>query len=186
MLSSCHVLLGYQPQTRYDMANQESLSMQVHETYGGHLRFRACAIIGNKDHVLLVKHQGLGKLGYYWSPPGGGVEFGEELGASVKREVLEETGLIVSVGHFAFGNQYIRPPLHAVELFFHASVTGGSLILGNDPEWTKPDKMVVEVDWVPWEILNKLPKEAKHHCFKYADNWEALCGLAGFLPPQLP
>ena len=45
--------------------------------FQGKVRVRACGILIENQRILLVKHRGLGAQGYFWSPPGGGMEFGE-------------------------------------------------------------------------------------------------------------
>jgi 8-oxo-dGTP diphosphatase len=55
------------------------------------------AVIVHEGRVLLVKRR-YEPLAGRWSLPGGGVELGETLEASVAREMLEETGLEVEVG----------------------------------------------------------------------------------------
>lgn len=52
------------------------------------------AIILSNDMVLLVR-RGHAPLKGEWSLPGGALEVGETLEEGVKREVLEETGLVV-------------------------------------------------------------------------------------------
>lgn len=52
------------------------------------------AVIFDQDRVLLVL-RGHAPLQGEWSLPGGALELGETLHEGVKREVLEETGLIV-------------------------------------------------------------------------------------------
>jgi mutator protein MutT len=55
------------------------------------------AVIVSGGQVLIVKRK-YDPLAGQWSLPGGGVELGETLEASVAREMLEETGLEVEVG----------------------------------------------------------------------------------------
>ena len=55
------------------------------------------AVVVDDGRVLLVK-RAQAPLKGEWSLPGGAVEVGETLSAAVQREVLEETGLVVSVG----------------------------------------------------------------------------------------
>jgi ADP-ribose pyrophosphatase YjhB (NUDIX family) len=53
------------------------------------------------DGELLVVRRGSAPGAGTWSVPGGRVEFGETLRETVAREVLEETGIAVTVGDFA-------------------------------------------------------------------------------------
>jgi ADP-ribose pyrophosphatase YjhB (NUDIX family) len=55
------------------------------------------AVIVDDGKVLLVKRK-YDPLAGRWSLPGGGVEVGETLEASIAREMLEETGLEIEVG----------------------------------------------------------------------------------------
>ena len=54
----------------------------------------------------------------FWTPPGGGVEFGEPLESALRREVAEETGVDVEVGPLRYVVDFVRPPLHAVSFYF--------------------------------------------------------------------
>ena len=54
-------------------------------------------IVDERERVVLIK-RGVEPLKGHWSLPGGAVELGETLEASIVREVLEETGLDVDVG----------------------------------------------------------------------------------------
>ena len=55
------------------------------------------AVIVQDGEVLIVKRK-YDPLAGQWSLPGGGVELGETLEASIVREMLEETGLRIEVG----------------------------------------------------------------------------------------
>ena len=55
------------------------------------------AVIVDEGKVLIVKRR-YEPLAGQWSLPGGAVEVGETLEASIAREMLEETGLEVEVG----------------------------------------------------------------------------------------
>jgi ADP-ribose pyrophosphatase YjhB (NUDIX family) len=44
-----------------------------------------------------------------WSPPGGGLEPHESLAECARREVLEETGVAVTIGRVAFLREWVAP-----------------------------------------------------------------------------
>ncbi|WP_313799233.1 NUDIX domain-containing protein [Cytobacillus sp.] len=61
------------------------------------------AVIVNEGKVLIIKRS---KMAHYnggtWEPVGGKVEFGEGLEDALKREVMEEVGLEISVNHILY------------------------------------------------------------------------------------
>jgi 8-oxo-dGTP diphosphatase len=105
----------------------------VHKQYGNRVRVRTCGICVIGDSLVMVNHRYLAD-GDFWIPPGGGIEFGEDAGVGLAREFKEETGLTVDVGPFLFACEFVKPPLHSVELFFHVVYKGGELTVGEDPE----------------------------------------------------
>ncbi len=106
----------------------------IHATFGGKVRVRACGILIKEDAVLLLKHKGIGKKGYLWAPPGGGVEFKATIEQTLKREFKEECGIEIKVKDFLFLNEFIEDPLHAIELFYRVEQVSGVINIGNDPE----------------------------------------------------
>ena len=101
------------------------MTPEIAEIYGNRVRIRVCGLCWQEGSLLLIKHK-MGPEGF-WAPPGGGLEYGESLEDTLRREFLEETGLDVVSEKFLFGCEFIKPPLHAVELFFNVRIVGGKL-----------------------------------------------------------
>ena len=101
------------------------------------------AIILKGDLVLLVE-RGHRPLKGYWSLPGGVLETGEKLEEGIRREVLEETGLIIRpVRVVEIFERIMRDPegaaeYHYVLIDYLCRVSGGKLRAGDDvsrAEW---------------------------------------------------
>ena len=58
------------------------------------------AIITDGKKVLIAQRKSTGRLPYKWEFPGGKVEAGETPEFCLKREIMEEFGIEVSVGQF--------------------------------------------------------------------------------------
>lgn len=111
----------------------------IPEILTGHVRVRVGALVfDDPDHpaaVLLAEHSGLWETQPFWTPPGGGVEFGEGLAEALIREVLEETGVDIEVGPLCYVLDFVRQPLHAVSFYFACrAVNLDAAQLGTDPE----------------------------------------------------
>ncbi|WP_375578162.1 NUDIX hydrolase [Marivirga tractuosa] len=106
----------------------------INQKFGGKVRVRVGGILIEENEILLLKHEGVGKKEFIWSPPGGGMEFGGDAEKNLKREFEEETGLNIQVHELLFVNEFMNNKIHAIELFFRVEKTGGILKLGNDPE----------------------------------------------------
>jgi 8-oxo-dGTP diphosphatase len=151
------------------------MDSQIAGIYGNRVRLRVCGLLRNGDRLLMINHRGLSP-GDFWGPPGGGLEFGETVEMTLKREFLEETGLSVTVGKFRFGCELVRPPLHAIELFYDVERISGDLIRGHDPEL----QIIENVTYLDFPTLYTIPVDEKHGIFNIVGSWEAFERLQGF------
>ena len=147
--------------------------------YGQRLRVRVFGLCRHGDRLLLVRHRALLHDGSFWEMPGGGVEFGESLAEAVAREFREETGLVVRVGEFRFVSELLRPPLHAVELFFEVFPETHDAKLGHDPELA--DSTLQELAWLTWDEINAIAPKEKQAALNRARSWDELWGLSGLV-----
>ncbi len=99
---------------------------------------------------MLLVERGKPPLEGWWSLPGGVLETGESLEEGVRREVLEETGLVVAPVRVAEIFERImrdaegRAEYHYVLIDYLCRVTGGELCAASD---------VARVAWVEREGL---------------------------------
>jgi ADP-ribose pyrophosphatase len=94
------------------------------------------AIIVKNHEILLIKRgaePGAGK----WSIPGGSMEIGETIEEAVKRETLEETGLVIDVGKLAGVSDLIVKQddtilFHYILLDYYVTVVSGEPAAATD------------------------------------------------------
>lgn len=91
-------------------------------------------IINEANEILLTWYNGERQGTPKWTMPGGGVEFDESLVDAVVREVYEETGYHVEVGHFLAESHFtlersnLSPrPFRAQRFLYAATIVGGEL-----------------------------------------------------------
>lgn len=106
--------------------------------------------------------------------PGGGIEQGETLRECCEREILEETGLIVTAGeHFITIKEYVFNELY-ISHYFLCKVTGkGEQQLtpteidhGMEPRWMELEKAI--------EIFSKYPEKTPDHESLYLREYTVL------------
>jgi 8-oxo-dGTP diphosphatase len=119
-------------------------------------------------------------MGYIWSPPGGGLEFGESAEEALIREFKEETGLTVDIDRFLFVNEYLDDRFHAIELFFDVKMLSGEVYLGTDPEVPWEEQILTEYKFFSFSELNDVHKGQKHNIFSQCNSLNELRSLRGF------
>jgi 8-oxo-dGTP diphosphatase len=89
-------------------------------------RIAAGVIVEHDDRILLVRHV---KPGVYdfWVAPGGGAEGTEDLLATAKREVFEESGLHVEPLKLAYVEEFSNPNTRECKLWFTGRLLGGTI-----------------------------------------------------------
>ena len=99
--------------------------------------------------ILVGKRKGSHGAGT-WALPGGHLEPGESFGACCKREVLEETGLIIkNISPVVFTNDIFHAQgLHYITLFFKGEYESGEAIVAEPRECE---------EW-RWVSLNHIPQ----------------------------
>ncbi|MDX5348377.1 MAG: NUDIX hydrolase [Hymenobacteraceae bacterium] len=143
--------------------------------YAERVRVRVCGICLQNNKVLVVKHQALDQVNNaFWSPPGGGLEYGESLRDCLAREFEEETGIQVKVGNLLYVNEFLDKPLHAIELFFEVEPQSGSVKTGTDPEAAADDQLIEQVQFLTLPELKAIPNSDKHQIFHFLTSLDDL------------
>lgn len=150
------------------------------DLYSNKLRVRICGVLIEENKLLLINHKGIGKQGNLWAPPGGGLEFHESSTTCLKREFLEETGLEIEAKRFLFVNEYQNEKMHALELFFEVVRTGGSLIMGRDPELDSGRQMITELKFVTISELAVISNKQKHNMLHEISEINDLLNISGY------
>lgn len=104
---------------------------------------RVTAAIIEKDGKFLIARKRVGALAGMWEFPGGKIEPGESPEECLKREILEEFGMEITVGQHLATSQYTYPHI-AIELMgYHATYQSGELTLTDHDriEWVTPTGM---------------------------------------------
>lgn len=112
-------------------------------------RHRACGAVIYQQRILMVRHVHDGRD--YWTLPGGGIEPGETPERAAEREILEETGVEVTVDRFVFTSSS-RSGRNTTHCFLMSAPASADVELGHDPEQTHLDaeeRMLKDVAWLP-------------------------------------
>jgi 8-oxo-dGTP diphosphatase len=154
---------------------------EIKELYGGTVRLRVCGIYIENDRILLINHSLYGKSHFFWSPPGGGVRFGESAIEALAREFKEEAGVDIEVGELLFVHEHIRPPLHAVEMFFRVNSYTGTLGRGTDPEISEAGQIIEDIRFLSWHEISRFKEDEVHAIFSLTNSLEGVLNLGNYI-----
>ena len=146
--------------------------------FTGKVRVRSVGLLVENNRLLLLKHDGIGPMGYLWAPPGGGVEFGQSAEETVIREFREETKLEVSIENFLFVNEHRDEKHHAIELFFEVKKVSGTSQLGADPEIKT--QILSDIGYFSIKELRQMPALGVHSILSKIDHLEDALKLRGY------
>ena len=109
------------------------------------------ALILHENRLLLV-NAFPGTRSDLWCAPGGGAKPGQSLPDNLAREVMEETGLTITVGAPALINEFHDPAsgFHQVDIFFRCTITAGTL----SDTWRDPEGVVTRRKFFPRSDLD--------------------------------
>lgn len=111
-------------------------------------------VLDEQNRMLMVKQHHDGKD--IWMVPGGGIEEGEGAREAAVREVKEETGLDVKVTRLVWHVEEVSKRGQRFVDFFLADVVGGTLELGEDPEFDENGQVLREVKFLTREEIKKI------------------------------
>lgn len=106
-----------------------------------------------EGRILLIKRGREPGRGL-WAVPGGKVRHGEPMREAARREMREETGLVVDVGDVVWVGEFIEDDHHLVLIDFSGTRTGGELRPGDDAD---------DARWVPLEEAAGYPLTLTMH-----------------------
>lgn len=155
------------------------MAPKIPEIYTNRARLRVCGLCWREDKLLMVNHRHL-TAGSFWSPPGGGVQFGESVADTLVREFREETNIMITPAQYQFVCELIQPPLHAVELFFEVNHLNGEPSVGSDPESNPEEQLITDVKYMSIEEILLIPTGERHGIFRFVKTAAEIKKLTGF------
>lgn len=110
------------------------------------------AVIRDNDRIFATA-RGYGDLKGGWEFPGGKIEAGETPEAALKREIMEELDIEISVGSLIDTIEYDYPAFHLSLDCFWCEIVSGEIVLkeAEAARWLTRETLD-SVEWLPADI----------------------------------
>ena len=102
---------------------------------------------------ILATRRGSGNMAGQWEFPGGKIEPGETHQEALKREIMEELGIIISPDSFLLTIEYDYPEFHLVMHCYKCTILFGAprLLMHSSAMWISPQELD-NLNWLPADI----------------------------------
>ena len=111
------------------------------------------AAIIYKDGAYFTTQRGYGEFEGMWEFPGGKIEPGESSKDALKREILEELGIDITIDEFLCTTNYDYPSFHLTMHCYLCSVKSGMIELREHKaaQWLSVE-LFDNVEWLPADL----------------------------------
>lgn len=123
-------------------------------------RIRAAGLVIDGNSILLVRHRNEARGVELWIPPGGGLKKSDHsIFDTARREIFEETGLIVEISRIGYIREFrdTQNQIHHIEFYMPVDSYFGNLTIANVPEGDEDYPLIKSVQWIPRAELHRLP-----------------------------
>jgi hypothetical protein len=93
---------------------------------------------------------------------------------------MDETGIRVKVGCISVVGEFIKDPVHAVELFFETTFVSGDIRVGSDPEMNDSKQIIRDVKFLSIDEIIGLSANERHGIFMLVSTSAELKKLSGY------
>ncbi len=119
------------------------------------IRIRCRGVILHAGKLLVVQHAG-GRD--FYALPGGHLDFGESPTECMRRELVEELGVVPELGVLIAVYSFVKDGVQSIEFFFE--ILNGEAYVGHATQEKSHAHEIAEVRWVlPEEAVRILPFE---------------------------